>query len=242
MKRMGAHFSEATLKFLRGLARHNDRDWFNARKDVYEAELKAPMLAVVGEVNEAMLKFAPHFVRDPAKCVMRIYRDIRFSKNKQPYKTHMAAWWARQGMEKTSGGGFYLQVGTDGLLVAAGCYMPEREQLLAIRRHLQTTHVEMRKILASKKLAAAGFTPLEPLAMTRPPKGFQKDDPAIDLIQQRQWGLSASLPVELALQPELVAEIARLFRLSSPLVELLNESLPGAPKPIFQAPKEGKTQ
>jgi uncharacterized protein (DUF2461 family) len=78
--------------------------------------------------------------------------------------------------------------------------------------------------------------------MTRPPKGFQKDDPAIDLIQQRQWGLSARLPVEMALQPKLVAEIARLFQLSSPLVELLNESLPGAPKPIFQAPQEGKTQ
>lgn len=230
---MGAHFSEASLKFLRGLARNNEREWFNARKEVYEAELKAPMLAIVGEVNEAMLKFAPDFVRDPAKCVMRIYRDIRFSKNKQPYKTHMAAWWARQGMEKTSGSGYYLQVGTDGVLVAAGCYMPEREQLLAIRQHLQTTHDVVRKTLASKKLATAGFIPLEPLKMTRPPKGFSKDDPAIDLIEQRQWGISAQLPVSLALQPDLVTEIGRRFKLASALVDLLNEPLLTPPKPLF---------
>ncbi len=230
---MGAHFSEATFKFLRGLSRNNDREWFNARKDTYENELKAPMLTVVAEVNEAMLKFAPHFVRDPVKCMMRIYRDIRFSSNKQPYKTHLAAWWARQGMEKTSGGGYYLQVGTDGVLIAAGCYMPEREQLLAIRRHLQTKHVEMRKILAAKKLSNAGFTPLEPLTMTRPPKGFSKDDPAIDLIEQRQWGVAAKLPTKIALDPKLVLEIVRRFHLATPLVELLNAPLVAAPKPMF---------
>ena len=171
---MGSHFSGASLAFLRGLERHNDRDWFNERKALYEAELKEPMLAVVAEVNDAMVRFAPDFVRDPAKCVMRIYRDIRFSKNKDPYKTHLSAWWARAGMEKTSGGGFHLQVGTDGVLVAAGCYLPGKDQLLAIRRHLQVHHAEMRKLLASKKLANAGFVPFDSMKLTRPRRALQR--------------------------------------------------------------------
>ena len=102
------------MKFLKGLKRNNDREWFNARKDVYETELKAPMLALIGEINGGLAGFAPVHVRPPEKCMMRIYRDIRFSNDKRPYKTHMAAWWARQGMEKTSGGGFYLHVSADG--------------------------------------------------------------------------------------------------------------------------------
>ena len=98
------------MTFLRGLARHNEREWFEARREVYERALRAPMLALVEEINASIAGFAPEHVRPAQKTVMRIYRDIRFSKNKQPYKTHLAAWWARRGMEKTSGGGYYLQI------------------------------------------------------------------------------------------------------------------------------------
>ena len=125
---MSAHFSEAAFKFLRGLKKNNDRDWFDARKDIYEAQLKAPMLEVIEAVNNGLADFAPQHVRPPQKIMMRIYRDIRFSKNKQPYKTNLAAWWARQGLEKTSGAGFYFQFSPDELIVAGGAYMPEKDQ------------------------------------------------------------------------------------------------------------------
>ena len=90
---MSAHFTEASLKFLRGLKRNNDRDWFEPRKHIYEAEIKAPMLAVIDEVAAALADFAPEFVRPANKCMMRIYRDIRFAKDKRPYKSSIAAWW-----------------------------------------------------------------------------------------------------------------------------------------------------
>jgi len=231
---MAAHFEEAGLKFLRGLKRNNDREWFNARKAIYEQELKAPMLAVVGEMNEALAKFAPEFVRDPAKSMLRIYRDTRFSKNKLPYKDHVAAWWARHGMEKTSGGGFYLDIGTEEITVAAGVYMPEREQLLAIRRHLLEKHAELRGLLASKKLASLGMEPMEPARMSRPPKGFAADHPGIDLILQRQWGVAARLPVEIACSPQLVPEVVKRFKAAAPLVSLLNEPIaPPAKEPLW---------
>jgi uncharacterized protein (TIGR02453 family) len=230
---MGTHFSEAALKFLRGLKRHNDRVWFDERKPVYEKELKAPMLALITEVNEAMLKFAPDHVRPPQKVMMRIYRDIRFAKDKRPYKTHVSAWWAREGLQKTSGGGFYFDVGATEVTVAAGVYMPEREQLLAIRRYLAEHHTEFRAVMAGKKLRSL-MREGDGMRLTRPPKGFSAEDPAIDLLMCRQWGVSATLPVERATLPTLGKDIVERFKAAAPMIAMLNTPLLGKPKrPIF---------
>src|SRR5271154_3906623 len=184
------HFAPAALKFLRGLKRNNDREWFEQRKHIYETELKAPMLAVIAAINEAMLDYSPHHVRPPQKIMMRIYRDIRFSPNKAPYKTQVAAWWSRHGLEKTSGGGFYFHVSATELTIAAGVYMPEREQLLAIRRHLLDHHAERRALPNSRKLKPKSRE-FEGNRLTRPPKGSPADHPAMDLILCRQWGVAA---------------------------------------------------
>jgi uncharacterized protein (TIGR02453 family) len=230
---MATHFSNDALKFLRGLKRNNDRDWFQARKDVYERELKAPMLALIGEVNDAMIEFAPENVRAPQKAIMRIYRDIRFSKDKRPYKIHQAAWWTRQGLEKTSGGGFYFDVSGTEVTIAAGVFMPEREQLLAIRRHLVEHHAELRRLLAGKKLKIA-MQQIDGLRLTRPPKGFAVDNPAMDLLLCKQWGVITRLPAEFATKPTLVKEVVAHFRLAAPMVALLNAPLiPKPRKPLF---------
>ena len=134
------YFSKEALKFLRGLKRNNDREWFEARRSIYEQELKRPMLAVIERVSDAMAEFAPAHVRPAQKSMMRIYRDTRFSADKTPYKTHVAAWWTRNGLEKTSGGGYYFHLSAKEVVIAAGIYMPEREQLLAIRMQLLQQH------------------------------------------------------------------------------------------------------
>lgn len=230
---MATHFSPAAIKFLRDLGKHNDREWFEPRKPIYETELKTPMLALIGEITNQMLDFAPDFVRPPQKCMMRIYRDVRFSKNKQPYKTNIAAWWARHGLEKTSGGGFYFQITATEVMVAAGCYMPEKEQLLAIRRMLLERHEEYRAIVSAKKFKAM-LEPFDGNKMTRGPKGFPAEHPALDLIMQRQWGVSSELPVDLALSPDLLKEVVKRFKLAAPLVALLNGPLVERPKqPLF---------
>jgi uncharacterized protein (TIGR02453 family) len=230
---MATYFSNEALKFLRGLKRNNDREWFAARKAVYEQEVKAPMLALIAEVNEAMLEFAPENVRPPQKAIMRIYRDIRFSADKRPYKIHQGAWWARTGLEKTSGGGFYFDVSGTGVTIAAGVFMPEREQLLAIRRYLVGHHAELRGLLAGKRLKAL-LQEHDGMRLTRPPKGFAADDPAMDLLVCRQWGISAHLPVEIATKPTLVKEILQRFKVAAPVVALLNAPLVSKPrKPMF---------
>ena len=230
---MPTHFSPEALKFLRGIARNNDRVWFEERKPIYEQALKAPMLALIAEINVALAEFSPQHVRPPQKVMMRIYRDIRFSANKAPYKTQIAAWWAADGLEKTSGGGFYLSLSATELTVAAGCYMPAPEQLLAIRRHLLDHHEEFRAVLAGKKLMAK-LTEFDGLKLTRAPKGFPPDHPAIDLILQRQWGVSAVLPAAVALESTLLKEIVSRFRLAAPVVYFLNAPLTPRPrKPLF---------
>ena len=238
---MATHFSPKAIQFLRGLKRNNDREWFNARKRVYETELKAPMLALIEEINHALAEFAPEHVRPPQKCMMRIYRDIRFSNDKRPYKSQVAAWWARQGMEKTSGGGFYFHVSPTDVAISAGCYMPEREQTLAIRRHLMEHHEEARAILkgieGAKRPATLKASPMvtfDGMKLTRAPKGFPPDHPAIDLILQRQWGVHSMIPVEAATKASLLDEVMTRFRLAYPLVALLNAPLAGKAKaPLF---------
>ncbi|MFZ1083904.1 MAG: DUF2461 domain-containing protein [Terracidiphilus sp.] len=225
-----AHLRPEGLAFLRSLARHNDRAWFTPRKAVFEAELKEPMLAIIRTVTSAMESFAPSFIRPAEKCLFRIYRDTRFSADKKPYKTHVAAWWSYQGLEKTSGAGYYFHIDAKEVVIAAGAYMPEKDQLAAIRHWLLDHHTEFRRVLRTAALRKA-FSEFEGNALTRPPKGFPKVHPALDLIQCRQWGLSTTLPSTAALEPGFAAEVVRHFRLAAPVVDALNAPIAAALAP-----------
>jgi len=216
-----AHLRSEGLAFLRNLKRHNDRAWFTPRKAIFEAELKEPMLAIIRKVSEAMESFAPAYVRPAEKCLFRIYRDTRFSGDKTPYKTHVAAWWMLEGLKKTSGAGFYFHVDDKEVIIAAGAWMPEKDQLAAIRHWLLEHHAEFRKVLRTAAIRKT-FGEFEGNALTRPPKGFPKEHPAMDLIRCRQWGLSTSLPAKAALKADFAAVLARHFRLAAPVVEALN--------------------
>jgi uncharacterized protein (TIGR02453 family) len=215
------YFRPQALTFLRSLARNNDREWFQPRKATFESELKEPMLAIIRKVTDAMATFAPSFVRPAEKCLFRIYRDTRFSADKLPYKTHVAAWFSHQGLEKTSGAGYYFHIGGKEVVIAAGAYMPEKDQLAAIRHWLLDHHLELRKLL-QKPAVRRTFSEFEGNALIRPPKGFPKEHPGMDLIRCRQWGLSTTLPAAAALEPGFAATIVRHFRLAAPVVDALN--------------------
>ena len=225
-----AHLRLAGLAFLSNLARNNYRAWFTPRKAVFEAELKEPMLAIIRKVSEAMESFAPAYVRPAEKCLFRIYRDTRFSADKQPYKTHVAAWWMLEGLKKTSGAGFYFHISAKEVVIAAGAWMPEKDQLAAIRHWLIDHHLEFRKLL-QKPSVRSTFAEFEGNALTRPPKGFPCEHPALDLIQCRQWGLSTALPATAALKPGFAAVLTRHFRLAAPVVNALNTPITAALAP-----------
>jgi uncharacterized protein (TIGR02453 family) len=232
---MATQFTTETIKFLRGLARNNDREWFEARREVYERALRAPMLALVDEINHAMEGknldgFAPQHVKSPQKTVMRIYRDIRFSKNKLPYKTHISAWWSIRGMEKMASGGYYLQISPKEVMVAAGIYLPEREQLSKIRTWMaEHHHEEYRKLLKTVKAKKLGFTEtaMDGQSLTRMPKGFAADHPADELLRAKSWEIRSDLPADMALEPKLVSEVVKRLKAAAPIVDALNHAIIG---------------
>ena len=221
------YFRPEALAFLRNLKRHNDRAWFQPRKAQFEAELREPMLAVVRKITDAMTDFAPNHVRPAEKSIFRIYRDTRFSFDKRPYKTHVAAWWSHQGFEKTSGAGYYVHVSAKEVIIAAGSYMPDKDQLAAIRHWLLENHAEFRKLLRGPKVRKH-FTEFEGNALTRPPKGFPSEHPGMDLIRCRQWGLAATLPAKAALKKDFADVIVRYFKVAAPVVDALNTPLAAA--------------
>jgi uncharacterized protein (TIGR02453 family) len=213
-------FPPEAITFLKALEKNNNRDWFQPRKEIFESKVKAPMLELVESMNAELLKFAPEHITEPKKAVYRIYRDTRFSKDKTPYKTHLAAIFPRRGLGKDAAAGFYFHLSAKGIGIACGAYAPGPEQLLKIRRFIAENHKLFR---TTNKLMG----PLQGSTLTRVPKGFDPAHPAVDLIKMKQWVWWVELDAKLATSPKLKSEIAKRFRAMAPMVELLNKPLLG---------------
>jgi uncharacterized protein (TIGR02453 family) len=219
-----AGFPAEGITFLRALAKNNDREWFAPRKAIFEEKVKRPMIDLVAAVHREMLRFAPEYVGEPAKCVYRIYRDTRFSKDKTPYKTHIAAYLRRNGLPKDGTAGYYFAISPKELSIGGGLYMPPRDALLAARHHIAVHHEEFRSTFDTRKVRKL-LGDLYGEAMTRVPKGFDADHPAADLLKRKHWFLYAELDPKLAVSPGLVKEIVSRFEAMGPLIEFLNRPL-----------------
>jgi len=217
-------FPPEALKFLRSLKRNNRREWFQPRKHLYEQHLKAPMMELVAALNTELVKLAPAYVTDVKKAIFRIYRDTRFSADKTPYKTHIAASFSRRGALGLKAGGFYFSVSAEAIEVAGGIYHPEPDITLLIRTHIAETHRDLERILAAKKTRTL-MGGLQGAELTRSPKGFDPNHPAADFIRKKDWILDATLDSSLATSPRLSAEIIERFRAMAPLIEYLNRPL-----------------
>ncbi len=217
-------FPPETLAFLRGLEKHNNREWFQARKQQFEEKVKQPMAELVEAINHKLLGFAPAHVTEPRAAIYRIYRDTRFSKDKSPYKTHVAAVFPRRGLAKHAGGAFYFHVSPKEVAVAAGVYMPGPDELRAIRNHLTEHHRELERLLRGRRLRSVAGE-LQGEQLVRPPKGFSRDHPSEALIRCKQWYFYSSIDPELAETPQLIRELVNYFRTTAPIVDFLNAPL-----------------
>jgi uncharacterized protein (TIGR02453 family) len=212
------------VTFFKSLKRNNRREWFQPRKHLFDQHVKAPMAELVAALNSDFAKFAPEYVTDPKKAVFRIYRDTRFSADKTPYKTHIAASFARRGGERLAAGGFYFSVSHDQIEVAGGIYHPEPETMLVVRNHIAEHHLELRRILADRKVRRL-VGELQGDALTRAPKGFDPAHPAIGLIKMKDWILDTTLDPSLGTTPRLYKELVDRFRVIAPLIDFLNRPL-----------------
>jgi uncharacterized protein (TIGR02453 family) len=213
-------FPREAMEFFRGLARNNRREWFQPRKAIYEEQVRQPMRLLVAQLNAAMTAFAPDYVTDPEKALYRIYRDTRFSKDKTPYKDHIAASFRRRGASGHEEPGYYFAVSHKEVAVGGGVYMPSPETLLAIRHHLAARHEEFRRILAGRTLRRL-LGCLQGERLSRVPKGFCAEDPAADLLRFKQLYLYVVLPPETSTTPALYGEILTRFRALKPVMDFL---------------------
>jgi uncharacterized protein (TIGR02453 family) len=219
-----AGFPPEAIKFLRSLKRNNRREWFQPRKHLYEQHVKNPMLELVAALNRELARFAPEYVTDVKKAIFRIYRDTRFSHDKTPYKTHVAASFSRRGPGRLGTGGFYFHVSPEQIEVAGGIYHPEPETMLLVRSHIAETYQDLRRILTNKK-GRKLMGELQGDELTRSPKGFDPNHPAAEFIKKKDWILDSSLDPSLATSPKLYGEILERFRAMAPLIEYLNRPL-----------------
>ncbi|HBY62809.1 MAG TPA: TIGR02453 family protein [Solibacterales bacterium] len=218
-----AGFPAEGIEFLRKLERNNRREWFQARKEQFETQVRAPMLEFAAALNRELAAFAPLYMREPKEALYRIYRDTRFSADKTPYKTHIAALFPRIGMPRSGASGLYVGISHKGVEVAGGVYVPSAEDLRKLRALLAERHEEFRALVrkpALKKLMGE----LQGERLTRAPKGWPSGHPAEDLLRAKQWYFGVELEAALATTPRLLPEVAARFRAMAPAVEFLNQA------------------
>jgi len=214
-------FTPATLAFLRALKRHNDRAWFHARKPEYERHVQAPMRQVIERLGHEFQSFAPEQMADPKRSLYRIWRDTRFSDDKRPLKTHVAAVFPhRRGTRHTSAG-FYLEVSAGWVFAGGGLYMPDPASLHRIRERIAESPATFRAL--ARPLARLGG--LQGETLTRVPRGFAPDHPAAEDLKRKQFLAFKEWPPDLMIERRFWSELLPVFRAIAPLVTYLNEAM-----------------
>lgn len=217
-------FSPGTLTFLKGLEKHNDRAWFAARKEAYERDVRAPMIALVERMASDLRDFAPDLVASPRRSLYRIHRDTRFSSDKRPFKTQVGAIFPHRDLPRHSGAGLYLEIGPSRVMIAGGIYMPQAPELHALREHLAANHVRFRALVESPGFRRA-VGPVTGDALKRVPRGFPPDHPAAEYLKLKQVLFGQEYPAGLAISPGFYRQAVTLFERMSPVVHFLNEPL-----------------
>jgi len=215
-------FPREGIAFLRALKRNNDREWFTPRKAEFEATVRQPAIDLVAAIHREMMRFAPQYVGEPAKCVYRIYRDTRFSKDKTPYKTFTSALLMRSGFDKYTGSAcFYFAISPENIEVAGGIYTPDRDVLLAVRQHIAENHKQFRATYSSPKVKRL-LGELQGESVSRMPKGFAPEHPAADLLRRKYYLLDTRLDPKIATTPKLFSELVARLEAMTPFVDFLN--------------------
>jgi len=217
-------FTPRTIAFLRALDRNNRREWFHARKDRYEADVRAPMIALVERLAVDLATFAPDLVANPRTSIYRPYRDTRFAADKAPLKTNVAAVFPHRLLPKHEGAGFYLEVAPHHVWYGGGMYMPSTSQLHQVREHIATQHRRLARIVGSPAFRRT-FGTLEGAKLQRAPRGFPSDHPALEFLKHRQFLAACERPAEFATTPGFYRTLLAAWKTLAPLVHFLNEPL-----------------
>lgn len=213
-----------SLQFLTDLRHNNNRDWFLAQKKRYEKykeNYHALVAEFIGEMSQYDEQLASLNVKD---CTFRINRDIRFSKDKSPYKSHMGIWLST-GQKNTNLAGYYIHIEPGQSFIAGGKWQPEGDDLKKIRKEIEFFHDDLEAILKDKKFKAEfkGFD--RENALKTAPKGFEKDHPAIEYLKLKSFTVSQPIDDKLLSDNDFVTKISAKLAQIKPVTDFLNRAL-----------------
>ena len=215
---------QSTLQFLKALKKNNNRDWFLLHKSNYELA-KANYLNFVSTVLEGVQKFDNSLSQlAPKQCVFRINRDVRFNKNKDLYKTNFGASFSK-GAKKIDTAGYYFHLEPGASFIGGGLWMPQAPDLKKVRQEIDYCYKEFRGIVEGKQFIACFGSMDKDGALSRPPKGYEIDNPAIEYLKLKSF--TAILPITDAalLDKNIVKKTLAVFDTIAPLVQFLNRAI-----------------
>jgi uncharacterized protein (TIGR02453 family) len=223
------HFSARSLAFLKALKRNNKKPWFEAHRDDYEAHVKEPMAAFVRDMDREFHGFAPEIVGEPKRSMFRIHRDVRFSKDKSPYKTHAACWFfhvggsSKVGREAHGGGaGFYFHLEPGASFMGGGIWMPPAPALKKFRIAIAEDPAGFARIVNAKAFQKR-FGPLDTEAsLKRVPRGYTEDHPAAAWLKLQSYVAGRPVTDAQVTSGKLVSQLAADYEVMLPLVRWLN--------------------
>lgn len=215
---------EATFKFLKQLAKNNSKEWFDINRKTYES-CKAEFETVVKSIIDKSSAFDKGLAGlEAKKCLFRINRDIRFSKDKSPYKLNMGA-SMNPGGKKEMGAGYYLHVEPGKSFLAGGCYMPPPEVLAAIRQEIDYNAKDFKKILAAKDFKTYFKDLSEEEKLKTAPKGYPKDHPDLSLLQHKHFIVVHNIKDEQIMDKNFPVYAAKVFKAMYPLNTFLRNCM-----------------
>lgn len=215
-------FANATFDFLGELTANNERPWFEANKARYESLVREPALEFIAAMAPQLEKFAPHFRAEPRKVggsLMRVFRDTRFARDKTPYKTNIGIQFRHELGKDVHAPGFYLHLANDECFFGAGCWHPEADLLGHIRDHIAQHPGQWFAARDDKKFAA--HWALAGDSLTRPPRGYAPEHPAIEDLKRKDFIGLAPLSAAEACGPGLVKLATQRFAAAAPLMKFL---------------------
>ncbi|MBK8207398.1 MAG: TIGR02453 family protein [Planctomycetes bacterium] len=212
-------FDPDLLKFMGELKRNNNRDWFNTNKKRFEASVQAPALAFIRAMAPRLKKVSKSLNADDSKSggsLFRIYRDVRFAKDKRPYQDYVAMRFLH---DKPAGPGCYIAITAADVTLGAGVWQPDKGPLESIRKAIAAGPRAWAKAKAATGWELGGET------LARPPKGFDKDNPAIDDIKRKDFVLFKKLKPQTILDKDFDAKVAAEYATAKPFLKFLAEAL-----------------
>ena len=225
-------FRPDAFRFLRDLARNNEKTWFEAHRDVYEHEVRGPMRQLVETVDAKLASIAPEIVGDPKRSMFRIHRDVRFSKNKVPSKTNAGAWFYHREAGRTvgttgegGGAGFYFHIDPTRCFTAGGLWMPARPTLQRIREAIADRPAALARLTHAPGFRRRFDGLSEEAKLRRVPRDFPPDHRAAEWLKLQSFTASAPIEQSVVTSPRLVDRLCRDFERLVPLVRWLNRAL-----------------